>query len=507
MFEVTLLIKSRDEAFEVKVEESVTIGRSDAATIRVTDDGLSRVHATIHRNREVVWIVDEGSTNGSFVNGQEVLPEGARLSDGDEIAIGNYTTVFVEIRESRPRTQAATARKAAPVTSQKKSSRASLSRAKLSKFDFTSPLFIGIASCLLIIVIATIAIIATRNVEQDNKPQKTTPARTRLIEPREPEALFDEWDVEEQPLAEEDQPTDETFRQSVSKVKEERGEPVGYEAAVEIPAELKHYSDRRRNLAIQAAKARELNLRIPHDYSELADMIREKQLTELKPVGEAYVLYAVGGGVNGEQFTHFDKPTQKSVPLFASSSEMQTALAALPQADERKAVIASFYTNGRAFSLAQSELGLLNTLARDFEKKSYDLNDAAQRKALKWRMLCFLRPEALKLMLELAASYKARFNRPLPLASLIRTEEYQRELSERNVNAARNSLPPHTTGCAFDISYRYMNAAEQNFLMSEIARLEQTGRVEALRENNNCFHVFAFPDSRPPPESLIQKSM
>ncbi|HEY0547787.1 MAG TPA: DUF5715 family protein [Pyrinomonadaceae bacterium] len=502
MFEVTLLIKSRDEAFEVSVAESVTIGRSDAATVQVNDDGLSRVHATIHRNREAVWIVDENSTNGSFVNGQEVQAGGARLSDGDEILIGNDTTVFVEIRESRPRTQTAHTRKAAPRTSQTKTSKPAS-----AKFDFTSPLFIGIASCVLIIVIAAVAIIATRNVEQSDKTQKPAPPRKLLVEPQIPDSLIDEWDVEEQPLAEEDQPTDETFRQALAKVKEERGEPVGYEATVEIPAELKHYSDRRRNLAIQAAKARELNLRIPHDYSELAAMIREKQFVELKPVGENYVLYAVGGGVNGEGFTHYDKATEKSVPLFASSSEMNAALAATPQTDERKAVITSFYTTGRAFALAQSELSTLSALARDFEKQTYDMGDATQRKAFKWRMLCFLRPQALKVMLELAASYKAKFNRPLPLASLVRTEEYQRELSERNVNAARNSLPPHTTGCAFDISYRYMNAAEQNFLMAEIARLEKAGRVESLRENNNCFHVFAFPDGRPPSESLIQKSI
>jgi pSer/pThr/pTyr-binding forkhead associated (FHA) protein len=508
MFEVTLLIKSRDEAFEIKVVESVTIGRSDAATVQVKDDGLSRVHASIFRQSEVVWIVDENSTNGSFVNGQEVSPEGSRLSDGDEILIGNYTTVFVEIRERTTRSKPAPRQPAATHAPQTGSAaQAKPSKLNLSKLDYSSPLFIGIASAVLIIVLAAVALIATRNVESPGQPQRPAQTRKLLIEPKIPESLIDDWDIEEQPLAEEDQPTDETFRQALSKVKEERGEPVGYDAVVEVPAELKHYSDRRRNLAIQAAKAKELGLHIPHDFSELAQMIREKQFTELKPVGENYVLYAVGGGVSGEPFTHFDKAAGVSVPLFQTSAEMQTSLAAMPQTDARKAVIASFYSTGRAFSLASSEYSTLSMLARDFEKRAYDLQNAAERKAFKWRMLSFIRPEAERVMLELAASYKSRFNRPLPLASLIRTEEYQRELSERNVNAARNSLPPHTTGCAFDISYRYMNASEQNFLMTEIARLEAAGRVEALRENNNCFHVFAFPDGRPPRESLVEQSM
>jgi pSer/pThr/pTyr-binding forkhead associated (FHA) protein len=507
MVEVTLLIQSQQEVLEVKLNERVSLGRGDAATVMLDDDGLSRLHASIYRNAEVVWIVDENSTNGSFVNGQEVPPEGTVLSDGDEILIGNYTTVFVEMRAraTRANTKSVPARKATRAAAQTKASSPASSKLNPSKFDFSSPLFIGIASAVLIIVLAGVAIVATRDAEQE-KPAKKAQARKVLVEPNIPESLIDDWDVEEPPLPE-DQPTDETLGQALVKVKEERGEPVGYEAAVEIPAELKHYSDRRRNLAIQAAETIEQNLRIPHDFSELAQMIRQKQFIELKPVGENHVLYAVGGGATDAPFTHFDKDTGQSVPVYRNAAEMQSALASSAETDERKALINSFYSTSRGRALAASEYDTLNLLARDFDKRAYDLNDAASRKAFKRRMLSFIRPEAQKVLEELAAAYKARFNRLLPLASVIRTEEYQRELSERNVNAARNSLPPHTTGLAFDISYRYMTAAEQNFLMTEIARLEAAGRVEALRENNNCFHVFAFPDGRPPSEALISKSM
>lgn len=508
MVEVTLLIQSQQETLEVKLNERVSIGRSNAASVMLSDDGLSRLHASIYRNTEVVWIVDENSTNGSYVNGQEVPPEGTVLSDGDEILIGNHTTVFVEMRAraARANTKSVPARKATRAAAHTTAASSTASKLNLSKLDFSSPLFIGIASAVLIIVLAGVAIVATRDAEQEEKPAKQAQARKVLVEPNIPESLIDDWDVEEPPLPE-DQPTDETLGQALVKVKEERGEPVGYEAAVEIPAELKHYSDRRRNLAIQAAETIEQNLRIPHDFSELAQMIRQKQFVELKPVGENHVLYAVGGGATDAPFTHFDKATGKSVPVYRNAAEMQSALAASAETDERKALINSFYSTSRGRALAASEYDTLNLLARDFDKGTYDLNDSASRKAFKRRMLSFIRPEAQKVLEELAAVYRARFNRLLPLASLIRTEEYQRELSERNVNAARNSLPPHTTGLAFDISYRYMTAAEQNFLMTEIARLEAAGRVEALRENNNCFHVFAFPDGRPPSEALISKSM
>ncbi|MBC7911858.1 MAG: FHA domain-containing protein [Pyrinomonadaceae bacterium] len=498
MLEVTLLIQNGQEAFEVRLEESLTIGRSDAATVMVNDDGLSRVHAGIYRKAELVWIVDQNSTHGSFVNNAEVPTEGTVLKDGDQIEIGNHTTVHVEMRERKMRAPARRATASRPARA--------VAQAKPSSFNFKSPVFIAAVSAALIIVLAIVAIVATRDVEEE-KPQRQTRAPKPLIEPRIPDPLIDDWDVEEAPLPEEDQPTDETYRQALQKVKEERGEPTGYDAAVEIPAELKHYSDRRRNLAIQSAETIEQNIRIPHDFAELAQMIRAKQFVELKSVGESYVLYAVGGGATAGEFTHFDKEKGKSVPLYSAAAGMQAALNQMAETDERKAIITSFYSTGRGRSLAAAELESLTTLGRDLNKQTLDTNDAAARKVFKRRLLSFMRPEAQKVMEDLALAYKSRFNRPLPLASLVRTEEYQRELSERNVNAARNSLPPHTTGLAFDISYRYMNAAEQNFLMAEIARLEAAGRVEALRENNNCFHVFAFPDGRPPPESLIQKSM
>jgi hypothetical protein len=71
-----------------------------------------------------------------------------------------------------------------------------------------------------------------------------------------------------------------------------------------------------------------------------------------------------------------------------------------------------------------------------------------------------------------------------------------------NRNATTLDLPPHSTGRAFDVSYTFMGADEQNFVMSEIARLEAAGRVQALRERLNHIHVYAFDDGTPPSDSL-----
>ena len=67
--------------------------------------------------------------------------------------------------------------------------------------------------------------------------------------------------------------------------------------------------------------------------------------------------------------------------------------------------------------------------------------------------------------------------------------------------------PPHSTGLAFDIDYRYMSAAEQNFVMNELARLKREGRIEVIRERNANYHVFAFIDGERPPDDLVAASL
>ena len=109
----------------------------------------------------------------------------------------------------------------------------------------------------------------------------------------------------------------------------------------------------------------------------------------------------------------------------------------------------------------------------------------------------------MQVLEEIAASYHAKFNRPLPITSLVRPDEYQHQLSKTNPNATRIETPPHSTGLAFDILYRYMTAAEQSHVMSDLARLKDEGRIEVLRENRDHYHVFAFVDGARPREEFI----
>ncbi len=523
MVEVRLYIQSGHSSYEVPLaSNSMTIGRGDDASLVVADTGLSRIHASIYRNAEAVWIVDENSTNGSLVNGRVVPAGGALLNDGDLISIGEHTMVSIKVGDRAPRK---------PVMPQPAyyAARAPARATASSGSGFWSPPIIAAASAIVIIIIAAIVLVSIQ-VFTGDKPERASAskqdayAREADVKPAE-DYTGDEYVKTEVPLtntggtSEAPPPVEpttattakgmsagEALRKALLLVVEDRKEPMGYEATVDIPAELKHYSERKRFLAVQTAEAIQQRLRIPHDYAELITLIREKQLVELKPLGDNYVLYGVGG-VSDEEFTHFDRATGKSVPFYRTLVELQAGLNGMPEKDERRSFIASFYTDKKVFKLMASEYETISELARDFDGQAYDLRDGAARRQFKRRLLCFVRPAARRILEDLALAYKNRFNRPLPIASVIRTEQYQRELSERNVNAAHNSLPPHTTGLAFDISYRYMTAAEQNFLMAEIARLKHAGRVEALRENNNCFHVFAFVDGQLPSELLIRKVM
>src|SRR2546428_1614591 len=113
---------------------------------------------------------------------------------------------------------------------------------------------------------------------------------------------------------------------------------------------------------------------------------------------------------------------------------------------------------------------------------------------MKVTMLSSLRPEALKILEEIAKGYHDKFDRPLPVSSLVRPEQYQHALSKVNRNAVLIDTPPHSTGLAFDIDYRYMSDAEQSFLMTELARMKNQGRIEVLRERSANYHVFTFVD-------------
>lgn len=67
---------------------ALTIGRSPQNDVELHgDEFASASHASIESRQDGVWLVDRGSTNGSFVNGVRVDSR-RRLAPGDLIRVG-----------------------------------------------------------------------------------------------------------------------------------------------------------------------------------------------------------------------------------------------------------------------------------------------------------------------------------------------------------------------------------------------------------------------------------
>jgi hypothetical protein len=192
-------------------------------------------------------------------------------------------------------------------------------------------------------------------------------------------------------------------------------------------------------------------------------------------------------------------------------AKLQTQIAGLEKElkanREGKKQLDRYYGNADTRQRLFAHYESLQQLGSELNGNAFDLGDASARRQLKVRMLSSLRPEALKVLDEIAASYHEKFNRPLPVTSLVRPDEYQLNLSKTNPNATRIETPPHSTGLAFDILYHYMTAAEQSQVMSELAQLKDEGRIEVLRENRDHYHVFAFVDGVRPREEFISAAL
>ncbi len=86
-------LKAHGNGISYPLEDFNLVGRSPDATIRISDAGISRQHATIRREGKYFWVTDLGSANGSFVN--DLMVTAARaLRHGDRIQFGSSQFVF-----------------------------------------------------------------------------------------------------------------------------------------------------------------------------------------------------------------------------------------------------------------------------------------------------------------------------------------------------------------------------------------------------------------------------
>jgi len=85
-----------DMPYPLQRTSVVTIGRTDENNIVMPVHQVSRRHALVKWDGEGFAIVDQRSTNGTFVNGEPV--QRRRLAEGDKIGIGPFELVFTSGR-------------------------------------------------------------------------------------------------------------------------------------------------------------------------------------------------------------------------------------------------------------------------------------------------------------------------------------------------------------------------------------------------------------------------
>ncbi len=338
-----------------------------------------------------------------------------------------------------------------------------------------------------------------------------------------------------------------SWSEAVDRIKEDRTQADVGSGPFVIPPELQHYSDRHWFLAAQVAEIDKYNVHTCQDYVDLAGMIERGELVGVPGVTGTYVLYGVGAKADDSVFDRFED--KQTVELYSEAqlneayqslagrrSQIESEIASfkeqslkldkrerakqkdfqkqivareqeLQAVDEDKAGLDQFYGQPDTRAQLMRDYESLQALARNFAGRSYNLDVPSDRLALKLNMLSSLRPEALKILEEVAAVYHQQYGRPLPVSSLVRPEQYQHVLRRVNRNAVLIETPPHSTGLAFDIDYRFMSAGEQTFLMAELARVKNEGRIEVIRERNANYHVFAFINGTRPSDDLITASL
>ncbi|MET0752936.1 MAG: DUF5715 family protein [Pyrinomonadaceae bacterium] len=502
MQEVILHIANSTENETFALEDELSVGRTDLSQIVLSDIGLSRKNTTFFRDGEAIFVVDENSLNGTFLNGEKISVAPVQIFDGDEIKIGSETRIRVEIDEKKSEIRSRKSEIAATGNGQRETDKPTNPKSEIRNPKSNKPPFIliaAVASTFLIVFVALIALFISSSYKNNGKTGKPTPQIStkvsipiRVIDPlggEDPDDVDDliaSWEVEEDPLKAEDlkeiasvsttnatKPSDlnvsiDFWKKQLDKALNHGAtgaEPAGL---IPLPVELVGG-----NVSKQKAKLAEMinkkGYKQPLDFADLAQLRLEgKFVGELPMATESYVL-DIGGSATGDEFTSFD-----------------------------------FDTGVGKLTPDSPKYKILKQLADNFDGQKYDLNVAADRKQMRIRLLRMYNKDARKLFEEMCSAYFQMAKAPLRVTSLLRSMDYQISLNKTNSNSfkvsGKGSLPPHTSGCAFDISRKNLTRDEQNFIMQKFAELERNKKIDSLREGNAnaCFHSFIYPDGIEP---------
>ncbi len=80
-------------------QEEITLGRAPECDIFLDDEGVSRHHAKVIRKGDTLIVMDLGSTNGTYVDGERI--QVLTLTDGLKIQVGTATILQFRFQDER----------------------------------------------------------------------------------------------------------------------------------------------------------------------------------------------------------------------------------------------------------------------------------------------------------------------------------------------------------------------------------------------------------------------
>ncbi len=89
--QVFIVTVQQGEEVEYKIvdDNTFTVGRSLDATIAFSDPDISRIHLIVTLKHDRIWIEDQGSANGTFVNDQKIpAQKTVSVEPGDRVKVG-----------------------------------------------------------------------------------------------------------------------------------------------------------------------------------------------------------------------------------------------------------------------------------------------------------------------------------------------------------------------------------------------------------------------------------
>ncbi len=94
---------SGEKKLQVEIRDGrTTIGRDKSNTVVLEDDSVSGFHAEIHKTGNQFFLIDLGSTNGTFINGQRLTSKKSPIKAWDTLRYGKVEAELTDPDKRRP---------------------------------------------------------------------------------------------------------------------------------------------------------------------------------------------------------------------------------------------------------------------------------------------------------------------------------------------------------------------------------------------------------------------